>query len=83
MARKRAVPQHRPANINFDLRRVAAAKEAVNARINRINNIKIKFLLPQGKNVEIKHHGNFVRRMRVRRRAIYPAKARNVRYDRL
>ena len=83
MARKRAVPQHRPANINFDLRRVAAAKEAANARINRINNIKIKFFLPQGKNVEIKHRGNVVRPMRVRRRAIYPAKARNVRYDRL
>ena len=83
MARTRAVPQRRPANINFDLRRVAAAKEAVNVRINRINNIRIKFLLPQGKNVEIKHHGNVVRRMRVRRRAIYPAKARNVRYDRL
>ena len=83
MARTRAVPQQRPANINFDLRRVAAAKEAANARINRINNIKIKFLLPQGKNVEIKHRGNVVRPMRVHRRAIYPAKARNVRYDRL
>ena len=52
MARTRAVPQRRPANINFDLRRVAAAKEVTNARRNIINDSKIKFLLPQGKNVE-------------------------------
>ena len=44
--------------------------------------IKIKFLLPQGKNVEVKKSGNVVRQMGVRRRAIYSAKARNVRYDR-
>ena len=83
MGKTRAVPRQRPANINFDLRRVAAAKEAANVWRNRINDIKIKFLLPQGKNVEVKKCGNVVRRMRVRRRAIYPAKARNVRYDRL
>ena len=52
MARTRAVPQRRPANINFDLRRVAAAKEVANARRNIINDIKINFLLPQGKNVK-------------------------------
>ena len=72
----------RPANINFDLRRVAAVKEAANEQRNRINDIKIKFLLPQGKNVEVKKRGNVVRRMRVRRGAIYPARVRNVRYDR-
>ena len=82
MGKTRAVPRQRPANINFDLRRVAAAKEAANAWRNRINDIQIKFLLPQGKNVEVKKRGNVVRRMRVRRRAIYPARARNVRYDR-
>ena len=76
MARTRAVPRWRPApaNINFDMRRVAAAKEIANARRNRINNIKIKFLLPQGKNIELKKHGNVVRRLRVYRHAIYPAR---------
>ena len=78
MARTRAVPRRRPANINFDQRRVAAAKEIANSR--RIKNIKIKMLLPQGKNVEVRHRGNVVRRMRVRRRAIFAEKVRNVRY---
>ena len=78
MARTRAVPRRRPANINFDQRRVAAAKEIANRR--RIENIKIKILLPQGKNVEVKHRGNVIRRMRVRRHAIFPGKVRNVRY---
>ena len=80
MARTRAVPRRRPANINFNQRRVAAAKEI--ARRRRIENIKIKILLPQGKNVEVRHRGNVVRRMRVRRRAIFPGKVRNVRYGR-
>ena len=78
MARTRAVPRRRPANINFDQRRVAAAKEI--ARRRRIENVKMKILLPQGKNVEVRHRGNVVRRMRVRRRAIFPGKVRNVRY---
>ena len=63
MARTRAVPLRRPANINFNQRRVAAAKEI--ARRRRTENIKIKILLPQGKNVEVRHHGNVVRRMKV------------------
>ena len=54
MAWTRVVPQQRPANINFDLRRVAAAKEIANHRRNSIKNIKIKILLPQGKDVEVK-----------------------------
>ena len=82
MARTRAVPRRRPANINFDLRRVAAAKEIENRRRNRPDNIKIKFLLPRGKDVEVKQRGNVVRRMRVRRRAIFPGRVRNVRYGR-
>ena len=51
MARTRTVLWRRPApaNINFDMRRVAGAKEIANAPRYRINNIKIKFLLPQGK----------------------------------
>ena len=82
MARTRAVPRWRPANINFNLRRVAAAKEIANRRRNRVDNIKIKLLLPQGKNVEVKQRGNVVRRMRVRRRAIFPGRVRNIRYHR-
>ena len=61
MPRTRAVLRWRPGNISFDLRRVPAAKKAANARRNRINDIKIKFLLPQGKNVEVKNSGDAVR----------------------
>ena len=82
MARTRAVPRRRPANINLNLRRVAAAKEIANRRRNRLENIKIKLLLPQGKNVEVKQRGNIARRMRVRRPAIFPGRVRNVRYVR-
>ena len=77
MASTRAVPRRRP-NINFDNRRVAAAKE-MRRRI-RTSNVKIKFLLPQGKNIEVKIRGNVVRRMRVQRVAKHGAKKSNVRY---
>ena len=82
MARTRAVLWRRPANINFDLRRVAAAKEIANHRRNSIKNFKIKILLPQRKDVEVKHFGNVVRRMRVQRVAIFPERVRNARYGR-
>ena len=58
MARTRAIPRRRP-NINFDNRRVAAAKEM--ARCVRVSDVKIKFLLPQGKDVQVKVRGNVVR----------------------
>ena len=77
MARTRAVPRRRP-NVNFDNRRFAAAKEM--ARRVRASDVKIKFLLPQVKNVEVKVRGNVVRRMRVQRLAKHGAKNRNVRY---
>ena len=77
MARTRVVQRWRP-NINFDNRRVAAAKEM--RRRVRASDVKIKFLLPQSKNVEVKVRGNIVRRMRVRRVAKHGAKKRNVRY---
>ena len=54
MARTRAVLGQRQANINFDLRRVAAVKEIENHRRNSIKNINIKILLPQGKDGEEK-----------------------------
>ena len=77
MARTRAVPRRRP-NVNFDNRRFAAAKEM--ARRVRASEVKIKFLLPQSKDIEVKVRGNVVRRMRVRRVAKHGAKKRNVRY---
>ena len=77
MAKTRVVPRRRP-NINFDNRRVAAAKEM--GRRIRASDVKIKFLLPQSKNIEVKVRGNVVRRMRVRRVAKQGAKKRNVRY---
>ena len=79
MARTRAVPRRGP-NINFDLRRFAAAKEIANRRHARIKNIKIKFLLPQGENVEVKQPGVVVRKMRVRRKSIFPGNVRQGRY---
>ena len=72
MARTRFTPRRRPANINFDLRRVAAAKEIRRGRVNA-KNIKIKVLLPQRKDVEVKQRGQVVRRMTVRRKSIFPA----------
>ena len=84
MARTRVAPQRRPNN-NFNNRRFAAAKEIASARERRRNHerrFKIKFLLSQGKNVEVKHRGNVVRRMRVRRKAIFPASVRERRYPR-
>ena len=78
MARTRFTPRRRPANMNFDLRRVAAAKE-IRRRVNA-ENIKIKVLLPQGKNVEVKKRGQVIRRMRVRRKSIFPVAVRNRTY---
>ena len=55
MARTRFAPKRGPANINFDLRRVAAAKE-IGKRQGRVHpkNVKIKVLLPQSKDIEVK-----------------------------
>ena len=79
MARTRLGPRRGPANINFDLRRVAAAKELRRGRVNA-KNIKIKVLLPQSKNIKVKQRGQVVRRMRVRRKSIFPAAVRNRTY---
>ena len=77
MARTRAVPRRRP-NINFDARRVAAAKE-MRRRI-RASDVKIKFLLPRIRDIEVKVRENVVRKMKVRRVAKHGAKKRNIRY---
>ena len=46
----------------------------------RAYDVKIKFVLPRVKNVEVKHNGRVVRKMKVRRVAKHAAKKRNVRY---
>ena len=85
MARTRLVPRRRPnvnanpqPNVDFQAQRVAATKE-IRRRI-RASDVKIKFLLPRVKDVEVKHRGNVVRKMKVRRVAKHGAKKRNVRY---
>ena len=86
MARTRfGIRRTGPANINFDLRRVAAVRRAAaekEIRRRRVNakDIKIKVLLPQGKEIEVKKRGQVIRRMRVRRKSIFPAAVRNRTY---
>ena len=65
-------------NVNFQAQRVAATKE-IRRRI-RASDVKIKFLLPRVKDVEVKYRGNVFRKMKVRRVAKHGAKKRNVRY---
>ena len=85
MARTRLVPRQRPnpnpqprPDVDFQAQRVAATKEQ--ARRVRASDVKIKFLLPRVKDVEVKHRGNVVRKMKVRWVAKHGAKKRNVRY---
>ena len=68
---------------NFNNRRFAAARAAMDNR-NRGSrtHFKIKVLLPQGRDVEVKHCGRVVRRMRVHRKAIFPAAVTERRYPR-
>ena len=49
-------------------------------RCIRTHDVKIKFVLPRVKNIEVKHNGRVVRKMVVRRIAKHAAKKRNVRY---
>ena len=80
MAKTRVTARRGPANINFDLRRVAAAKEIANHWRNRVTDSKIKMLLPQGKNVDVKKRGVVIRQMPVRRKSIFPGAVTNNRY---
>ena len=80
MPRTRRVPQRIPNN-NFNYRRFAAARAAMDAAMDNRNrgkrsNFKIKSLLPQGRDVEVKYHGRVVTQMRVLRKAIFPAVVR-------
>ena len=78
MARTKLIPKKRISDTNFDLRRVAAAKE-IGRRVTA-NNVKIKVLLPQSREIEVKKRGQVIRRMRVRRKTIFPARVRNRTY---
>ena len=80
MVRTRFTPCRRPQNLNFDERRTAATKEIANRRRTVAKNFKIKVLLPQNKQVDVKQRGVVVRRMTVRRKSIFPAAVRNRRY---
>ena len=77
------VAARRMLNKNFNNRRFTAARAAMdNRNRGRRSNFKTKFLLPQGRDVEVKHCGRVVRWMRVRRKAIFPAVVRERRYPR-
>ena len=56
-----------------------ARSPAIRRRIRR-HDVKIKFVLPRVKNIDVKHNGRVVRKMVVRRVAKHAAKKRNVRY---
>ena len=76
MTRTRAAAQRMPDN-NFNNRRFAAARAAMyNRNRGRRTSFKMKFLLPQGRDVEVKHCGRVVKQKRVRRKAIFPAAVR-------
>ena len=84
MTRTRVAARRWPSN-NFNNRRVAAAKEITNVgerRRNHERRFKIKFLLPQGKNDEVKQRDNVVRGTRIHRKAIFSASVRERRYPR-
>ena len=90
MARTRAVPRRRP-NVNFNARqrpdvdfearrvRSTTGNKEMGRRI-KASDVKIKFLLPRVRDIEVKVRGNVVRKMKVRRVAKHGAKKRNVRY---
>ena len=66
-------------DIGRNPQRNQAASPPIRRRI-RAYDVKIKFVLPRVKDVEVKHNGRVVRKMKVRRVAKHVAKKRNVRY---
>ena len=46
----------------------------------RISGHKIKQLIPQPKNIQVKKEGKVVRRMTVRSKTIYPTQRENIQY---
>ena len=61
-------------DVDFQTQRVAATKEQARRRRIRASDVKIKFLLPRVKDVEVKHNRIVVRKMKVRRVAKHGAK---------
>ena len=77
MSRTRGIAPRMPNN-NFNNRRFAAARAVMDAAMGNRNrerrtNFRIKFSLPQGRDVGVKLHGRVLRRMRNQRKAIFPA----------
>ena len=66
-------------DVDFQAKRVAATKEA--RRRVRASDVKIKFLLPAVKDVEVKRRGNVIRKMKVRRVAKHVAKSSSAKSD--
>ena len=79
MARTKLIPKKRISDTNFDLKRVAPANKIGRKRVTA-NNVKIKVLLPQSREIEVKKRGQVIRRIRIRRKTIFPAKVRNRTY---
>ena len=74
---KTRVAAWRKPNNNFNNKRFFAARAAMdNRNKGRRTNFKIKFLLPQGRDVDVNYRGRVVRRMRVHRKAIFPTMIR-------
>ena len=78
MARTKLVPKKtRPTPVDFTSVRVATTKKIARKKRSHPKNVKIKKLLPQAKQIEVKKNGQVVRRMIVRRKTIYPPTKEN------
>ena len=77
--RRRRISESSSASNSSAAERNQARSPPLRRRI-RAYDVKIKFVLPRVKDVEVKHNGRVVRKMKVRRVAKHAAKKRNVRY---
>ena len=69
----------RPARVAPARRRAISGVKNIEGRI-RNRTFKIKKLIAQPKNIQVKKNGQVVRKMTVRRRAIFPGETRRVYY---
>lgn len=74
MARTKLVPKKKYPTPSV---RVTATKETARKKRVHPKNVKIKKLLSQAKQIQVKKNGQVVRRMTVRRKAIYPPTKEN------
>ena len=77
--RRRINSESSSASSSASNQRNQARSPPIRRRI-RTHDMKIKFVLPRVKNIDVKHNGRVVRKMVVRRVAKHAAKKRNVRY---